>query len=156
MVGISRLTHWRALLGTLAFLALGTVAVEARACIAEAPPHWPTVLKPDGPAVFVGRVIRTELDERPVKLGVFQVTQASATIRSLERVQGPSVQVARVIGAISAKPLVAEPPTFCGDRLKLQAGDLVIGLRRPDGSVRAILPQDVWNPDLLARIEKHR
>jgi len=149
------------LTAALVFLLQAGIASEAHACIPEPPAPWSTVLVEGGPTVLIGQVVKVELAERPRASGAFLITEATATIRSLEAVQGGPVADARVSGAVRVRNARPDAPMFCGDFLGLQAGDLVLAVRRADGSFRThplekLNLEQIDDPGLRKKLEAYR
>jgi len=135
---------------------IASVGAPALACTLEAPPHWPSILRPGGPPVFLGRVVQISLEDQPRRIGAFEVTEATALIRPIEIVQGLVQAQPIITGAVSVRKLAPEAPSYCGDYLRLDIADPVLVLTRPDGSYRALPASEVGEPSLQRVFEKHR
>lgn len=127
----------------------------AQACIPEPPVHWSTVLSDNGPGIFLGRVDRLSL-EAPRTWGNFEITEATANIRSLEVVQGAPAGAVQVTRMISVERLDPEGPFYCGDRLDLGIGDLVLVIERPRQPVRTVPSHETNPPEIQSLFARYQ
>ena len=142
-----------ALIIAFALATLG--AAPARACIPEPPPHWPSILRADGPALFVGRVTTVERLPEPRRTATLAVTESKATIELLEAVRGQPKPTYALTAAESVRRLDAYDGMVCVDFQHLKAGDLVLGMEAPKGAVRIFEPQQIPS-EFTSRIEAYR
>ncbi len=126
-------------------------ASPALACIGEPPPPLPLV-RADGPALLIGRVVQVEADPTPERTERFEIFNATATVQRLETLQGEPAESYRVTGAVRVLVLTQPSPMYCGDFLRLNAGDVVFAMERPDGTLRVFDPP----AEFLPRLEAYR
>lgn len=139
----------------LVAVAAGTFAASsALACIGEPPPPLPLV-RADGPALLIGRVVQVESDPTPERTLAFEIFSATATVQRLEALQGDPNESYRVTGAESVRTLTPSAPAYCGDFQHLKVGDVVFAMERPDGTLRAFRPEQT-PPEFLPRLEAYR
>ncbi len=142
-----------ALIIAFALAALG--AAPAWACIPEPPPHWPSLLRADGPALFIGRVTTVERLQVPRRTATIEITESKATIARLEAVQGQPKPTYDLTAAESVRRLDDYAGMVCVDFQRVKVGDLVLGMEVPNGTVRLFEPQQV-PPEFTSRIEAYR
>lgn len=142
-----------ALIIAFALAALG--AAPAQACIPEPPPHWPSILRADGPALFIGRVTTVETLPEPRRTATLEITESKATIERLEAVQGQPKPSYALTAAESVRRLDNYNGMVCVDFQRVKVGDLVLGMEAPNGAVRLFEPQEV-SPEFTSRIEAYR
>jgi hypothetical protein len=129
-------------------------ASPALACIGEPPPPLPLV-RADGPALLIGRVVQVESDPTPERTPSFEIFSATATVQRLEALQGEPEESYRVTGAERVRTLTPSAPMYCGDFQQLKVGDVVFAMERPDGTLRAFRPEQT-PAEFLPRLEAHR
>ena len=141
----------RRFLITLLAPAVWLLSTPALACVAEAPPPWERLFADRGPTVVIGRVIEVRRAAEPRSNGSFEMWDDTATIRSIDAVQGePAATYA--VTAVGEVTRLRDGPMFCADRMTLSPGDVVLGHERPDGSLRVVQPDQI--PDFLrVRVE---
>ena len=142
-----------ALIIAFAVAALG--AAPAWACLPEPPPHWPSLLRADGPVLFIGRVTTVERLPEPRRTATLEVTESKATIQRLEAVQGQPKPTYTLTAAESVRRLDDYAGMVCVDFQRVKVGDLVFGMEVPNGAVRLFEPQQV-PPEFTSRIEAYR
>ena len=129
-------------------------AAPALACIPEPPPHWPSILQADGPALFIGRVTTVVRLPEPRHTATLEVIESRATIERLETVQGQPKSTYALTAAESVRRLDDYGGMVCVDFQRVKAGDLVLGMETPIGAVRLFEPQQI-PPEFTSRIEAY-
>ena len=142
-----------ALIITFALASLG--AAPAWACIPEPPPHWPSLLRADGPALFIGRVTTVERLPLLRRTATLEVAESKATIVRLEAIQGQPKPAYTLTAAESVRRLDDYAGMVCVDFQRVKVGDLVLGMEVPSGAVRLFEPHQV-PPEFTSRIEAYR
>ncbi len=142
-----------ALIIAFALAALG--AAPAWACIPEPPPHWPSLLRADGPALFIGRVTAVDTLPEPHRTATLEITESKATIERLESVQGQPKPSYALTAAENVRRLDNYSGMVCVDFQRVKVGDLVLGMEAPNGALRLFEPQQI-PPEFTSRIEAYR
>ncbi|HBY43909.1 MAG TPA: hypothetical protein DEH03_09515 [Brevundimonas sp.] len=142
-----------ALIIAFAIAALGTA--PAAACIPEPPPHWPSILRADGPTLFIGRVTTVETLPEPRRTTTLEITESRAVIERLEAIQGQPKPTYALTAAESVRRLGDYAGMVCVDFQRVKVGDLVLGMEAPNGALRLFEPHQV-PPEFTSRIEAYR
>lgn len=150
---MTQLLKTKVLIIAFALAALGVA--PARACLPDPPPHWPSLLRADGPALFIGRVTTVERLPEPRRTAALEITESKATITRLEIVQGQPQATYALTAAESVRRLNDYTGMVCVGFQRVTVGDLVFGMETPNGAVRLFEPQQV-PPEFTSRIEAYR
>jgi hypothetical protein len=126
--------------------AVGVVASSAQACVPEPPPSWSSLLRADGPALFIGRVTTVERLPEPSR---------TPTIARLETLQGEPRQSYALTAVESARRLDGYQGMICADFQRVKPGDIILGMETETGAVRVFEPQQV-PPQFNSRLEAYR
>lgn len=126
-------------------------AGKANACTLAPPPHWPTILSEGGPAVAVVRVVKIERAEQPSVTEYFETWDYTATVRSIDTIQGTPEPEYEVSGVGEVKVL-KDGVMFCADQMNLSVGDVEFGVERPDGTFFIVEPHSIPS-QFTSRIE---
>lgn len=135
--------------------AVGVFASSVQACIPDPPPHWPSLLRADGPALFVGRVTMVERLPEPSRTQTIEVIQSKATIARLETLQGDPQKSYTLTAAETARPLGGYQGMICVDFQRVKPGDIVLAMETGTGAVRVFEPQQVPS-QFSSRLEAYR
>lgn len=141
--------------GASLLAAVGVVASSANACIPEPPPAWSSLLRTDGPALFIGRVTTVERLAEPSRTPTIEVIQSKATIARLETLQGAPQETYTLTAAETARPLGGYQGMICVDFQRVKPGDVVLAMETQTGAVRVFEPQQV-PPQFSTRLEAYR
>ena len=141
--------------GASLLAAVGVVASSANACIPEPPPAWSSLLRTDGPALFIGRVTTVERLAEPSRTPTIEVIQSKATIARLETLQGAPQETYTLTAAETARPLGGYQGMICVDFQRVEPGDVVLAMETQTGAVRVFEPQQV-PPQFSTRLEAYR
>lgn len=136
-------------------VAISAFASSAQACIPEPPPHWPSLLRVDGPALFIGRVTTVERLPEPSRTPAIEIIQSRATIARLETLQGAPQESYALMAAESARRLGAYEGMICVNFQRVKPGDIVLAMETGTGAVRVFEPQQV-PPQFSSRLEAYR
>lgn len=135
--------------------AVGVFASSVQACIPDPPPHWSSLLRADGPALFIGRVTTVERLPEPSRTPTIEVIQSRATIARLETLQGEPQETYILTAAESARPLGGYQGMICVDFQRVKPGDIVLAMETETGAVRVFEPQQVPS-QFSTRLEAYR
>lgn len=105
--------------------------------------------------MIIGRVASVTVENEPKQKGSLLVTYGTARIERLEAVQGETEASYEVTDAVQAERLPGSDAMVCVDFLRVEAGDIVFGLERPDRSLRIFEPHQIPE-DLRPRLEAYR
>jgi len=141
--------------GAAILAAICVFASSAQACIPEPPPHWLSLLRADGPALFIGRVTTVERLAEPSRTPTIEVIQSKATIARLETLQGAPQETYTLTSAENASPLGGYQGMICVDFQRVKPGDVVLAMETQTGAVRVFEPQQV-PPQFSTRLEAYR
>lgn len=144
-------------LGAAMLVVLTLPGSQALACVSAAPPHWPSILRADGPPIAIGRVVSVVPNAAPRTGPRFEVYEATAEIQRLETIQGETSEATHYTAALSVRLLEGQPAMdgWCGDWMRLNPGDLVLVVETAGGRT-SVFSQDRAPADLLPHFEAYR
>ena len=136
----------------------------AQACGRPPPPPWHVLTGEAGPAVWVGRVTSITPNPAPLRNARLEVIQSTATIERLEAIHGEPPVLYEYVGATSSRAIDGSNYYWCGPRMTVEAGDVVLLIDDPLGIYifRGSQAEDMsqlesyrFPPEVISRLESY-